>query len=256
MKLSELPPEVQSGFLGTIVRLTYPVYCETGVHDFDYHFIGSGILLRWEKRHFFILTGHQVRIAAGKPIFFAYENASSGIRLSQGRVLEFENCDLVISELQFNEVISGLPSIELAYLEQPGHPEELEYGVLGYQRVLNAVDWENKILSPIRGGIFTDKINIGKGIEPIELDFSGVSVGHVPQLDTFEDLTQGLSGSPVFGFRILEVIGTKLNADFHFMGIATHVAETTRRLYATRTYALLSCLNAGFGVFSEFEQQD
>ena len=253
MRIGDLYAEQQCWFIETIVRLTYPVYCTTGVHDFDYHFIGSGFLLRWEKRVFFVITSHQVKLANGGTIFFAYQDAEKGIRVDHGKALGFENSDLVLSELTVDETLSNLRCVELPFLKQPESPNDLEYIVVGYQRALNTVDWENKLIQPKVGGLITNKIHIGRSTDPIELDLCTVSLSAVSNLRTFEDLTQGLSGSPVFGFKINSVSTNEADIDFHFMGVAAYVSETHRKLYAVRTYELISCLNAGFKVFSEYE---
>ncbi len=233
--------------------MTYPVYCTTGVHDYDYHFIGSGFLLRWDGRIFFAITNHQLKLAGSGTIFFVYHDAEKGIRVDHGKALQFESSDLVLSELQFDENLSKLQCVELSFLKQPENPNDLEYVVVGYQVALNAPDWENKLLKPLVGAVITNKIRVGLGKDPIELDLSSASLNTDQQFQTFGDLTQGLSGSPVFGFKINAASSTTADVDFHFMGVASYVSETQKKLYAIKTYELVSCLNAGFHVFDRYE---
>lgn len=253
MKIGHLSAEQQSWFVETIARMAYPVYCSTGVQDYDYHFIGTGFILRWAERIFFVLTDHQVKLAGNGTIFFAFSDAEKGILLNQGKTLRFEHSDLVISELQASENISQLRYVEAQFLKQPDNPSDLEYIVVGYQRAMNVPDWENKLIKPKVGAVISYKIRIGNGTEPIELDFSTVPLNVDSQFETFEDLTQGLSGAPIFGFKINSASSNNAVVDFHFMGIATFVAETQKTLYGTRSYELLDCLNTGFQVFAEFE---
>lgn len=256
MTLNELSPSQRDWFIGTLFGLTYPVYCTTGIHDFDYHFIGSGFLLQWEERLFFLLTAHQVKLARNETIFFSAKAGEKCIRLDQGKVLMFEGSDVVISELNTQEEFSELKPVQLPMLRQLDNVEGPEYVVAGYQQVLNAVDWENKRIRPIPGGVVAHSIKHGQGCDSIELDLSNVSIGILPAFRTFEDLTQGLSGSPVFALKINSATETTANVEMCLLGIATHVSETNRKLYLTRTFELLSCLNSGFKVFAEFEAME
>lgn len=252
MNIGQLSSGQQSSFAEDIARMAYPVYCHTGVQDLDYHFIGTGFLFRFAKRYFFILTDHQVKLALNRDIFFTYTDTEKGIWLNPDKTLRFEHSDLVVCELEASDIICKFPCVDERFLRQPADLSDLEFIVVGYQRKINFTDWENKLIKPKVGAIISYKCRIEDPSETIELDLSTVPLGKEHQFETFEDLTQGLSGAPIFGFKFNSA-SKNIEADVYFMGITSFVAETEKTLYGTRLFELLSCLNAGFHVFAEFE---
>ncbi len=257
MKLLELSQDNQSGLLTALLRFTYPLYCATGVKDFDYHFIGSCFPLRAGERIFFIFTAHQFKLALGNTILIPYpESTEKMIGIESDKVAVFDNLDLAIFEFSDEYVLENLHKLDISLITEPDKLKNLEYAVLGCHREVNALDYESKEIVIRKGALLTEFASIGS--ESPQFDFSNQYMvagteDTLPNLKTINQQTQGLSGSPVVAFTINEMNEAKGDLDLHLVGVATHVSETNKKLYAAHPMELVSALQYAFKIFPWYE---
>jgi len=131
----------------------------------------------------------------------------------------------------------------------------MEYIVLGCHAEINHIDHKSKRIAVRKGALISEVENARTDATSVVLDFSLTRLACLPQhmseLDTFTAQTQGLSGSPVLSLRINHSNETQADFDLHIIGVATHVAEKERRLFATPYQGLMACLHHGFNLFPE-----
>jgi len=257
MKLLELPKDKQEALLTALLRFTYPLYCTTGVDGFEYHFIGSCFPLRVGKRVFFVFTDHQYKLANGETILIAYpESTEKLIGIESNNVARFESLDLAIFEFSDANILENLHMLDISLCTPQNKDKNFEYAVLGCHRAVNFLNYETKEIIVKKGALITDKANLGNSEQ--EFDFSSFYMiagtdETLPNLKSINEQTQGLSGSPVVAYIINEMNGANGDLDLKLVGIATHVSETNRKLYATHPMELISALQCGFNIFPDHE---
>lgn len=253
MKLLELPKDNQEGLLTALLRFTYPLYCTTDVEGYEYFFIGSCFPIRVGERVFFIFTNHQYELAYGKTILIAYpEDANKLIGVESANVARFKNFDLAAFEFTDAEIIKNLHMLDISLITMPDASKTFEYAVLGCQRAVNTVNYETKEIVVKKGALITERASLDS--DSAVFDFSGMhmivgSEDTLHNITTINERTQGLSGAPVVAYAINEMGDTKGDMDLHLVGIATHVAETDKKLYAAHPMELISALQYAFNIF-------
>lgn len=252
MKFLELPKDKQEGFLTALLRFAYPLYCTTDVEGYDYHFIGSCFPLRAGERVFFIFTNHQYKLAYGKTILIAYPDTEKLIGVESANVARFESFDLAIFEFSDEEILKNLHMLDISLITKLDASKKFEYAALGCHRAVNAINYETKEIVVKKGALITELASLGD--DQAKFDFSGTYMIAGTQetllnLKTINDQTQGLSGAPVVAFTINEMGNTKGDIDLHLVGIATHVSETDKKLYAAHPMELVTALQHAFNIF-------
>lgn len=253
MKLLELPQDKQHGLLKALLRFTYPLYCTTSVEGFEYHFIGSCFPLRAGERSFFVFTRHQYQLANDETILIAYpESTEKLIAVESNHVARFKHLDLAIFEFSGVEFSENLHMLDFSLIKKPDSDKDFEYAVLGCHRANNYLNYETKEILVKKGALITELACLGN-IKTV-FDFSDVYMiagtqEALPNLKTINDQTQGLSGAPVVAFTTNEMDDTKGDIDLHLVGVATHVSETDKKLYAAHPMELVSALQYAFKIF-------
>lgn len=258
MKLLDLPQEMQNGLLVAFSRFTYPLYCTTGVENYDYFFIGTCFPLRVNKKIFFIYTEHQLKLAGDKDIVIAFpESTDKFIGIKCEKVARFPEIDIAMFEFNEKPLMDELHALDLSLIKPPSKDKEMEYAVLGCHRASNAINYNTKEIEVKKGALITDKADIK--CEDPKFYFSNTyltagSLENISNLKSITDQTQGLSGSPVIAFTVNEINDINGDIDLHLVGVATHVAEKDKMLYATHPMHLVSILQEALNIFPNHEE--
>jgi hypothetical protein len=258
MKLSELDARKRDKLIKQLGSYIYPLYITTNVTGFEYHFIGTSFLMEKDGRKFFIFTRHQALQIGEGVLCIGIEEGGEGhhLRIDREYIREFPSSDLAIFELDHKDR-RDVPALDSSLIRPPNSNHGSEIMVLGFPRALSAVDHEKKIINPKKIAIISEDIELNDGFDSIDLRLSSYQLSaekhHLEALDSFENITQGLSGSPMFTFDIQKVDNHKGHVDINMIGVTTNVAETTYILNATRTHELIACLQIGFSVYPEIK---
>ncbi len=178
------------------------------------------------------------------------------IGVKSENVALFDNLDLAIFEFSDEELLQKLHKLDISLIAKPDDQKNFEYAVLGCHRAVNALNYETKEIVVKKGALITELASLKNNQS--EFDFSGIYMisgtqETLPNLKTINEQTQGLSGSPVVAFTINEMNEAKGDLDLHLVGIATHVSETDKRLYAAHPMELVSALQHAFNIFPQHE---
>jgi len=254
MKFVELSRRHRSTLVEALSRFTYPLYCTTGVHDYDYHFIGSCFPLTASGRLFFILTEHQLNQAGDNDVCVGYPEAKGRfLQIPANMVRRCSRHDLAIFECEMTDEITGIHALDSSLFLQP--EGEFEYAVVGCQTELNRIDHESKKIIVRKGALISAIADARVDNHSVEIDLSlchlAAPTDHSHLLVSFDKQTQGLSGSPLLAFEVLESNEEQGKLELHIAGVATHVANNNRVLYATHHIELLACLQHLFNAFPQ-----
>ena len=255
MKLSDLDMARQNAIGNELFKYCFPLYCETECDGFDYHFIGSSFLLEFDKRIFSIFTKHQYDIALGKTIFITHSKTDRGLNISKFKGFVSEDSDLVIFEI--NNPSNELDEkrnlvIPINFLKQPKSFNDCEMVALGYPRVINNVGYNDRTIKPIPGGIVSSEFDLKDGRNTIVISTNNIKLGVIKDINTHYDLTQGYSGGPVFGLKIID----KDDCDFVFVGVSSFSSENPPAIHVVRTLEILDCLHHSYGIFDKCIEND
>ena len=237
-----------------LLRFVYPLYCLTGVEDFDYHFIGTCFPLVVDDRMFVTCSMHQIDIAQGLPILVASpSDTSKFFGVDNKAVVRFPMYDLAIFEVASEDRrLFFQHSLSVAQFANFPEGVDAEYAALGCLTELNAIDHDNKEIRVSKSALITEA---GKLTQmTYEFDFSDLYMlvcqgEKLDRLTSFHERTQGLSGSPVVAFSIAKDGTEKGEIELQIVGVSTHVAESKSILYATPYSQLMAALHYSFGIF-------
>lgn len=255
MRIQDADTQIQNNIVDILSTYVFPVYCTTNVENFDYHFIGSGFFVKWDDKCVFVMTKHQFDKALDGNIFVLCGDEEKGINVRSDKGMIYHDSDLVIfevpdpSDLITSKKFSVVP---IMVLLAPKSYDDYQVLCMGYPIKLSAVDHVSKLISPKMFGFVCDEFSINPGREPIQVLLSGVKFTEDGDIADLDEATQGLSGSPVFGFKIEE----DGKGEFALLGVATHITTNPKALYATRAIELVDCFQHGFGFFDKQKAED
>lgn len=263
MKFLELPEVDKVALMHALHRWVYPLYFITGVEDYEHQFVGTAFLYEFSGRKFFVFTEHQYEVAKDcQKCVFVPDRTDGLLVLPEEHIIRFPEQDLAVCELHGDEWLTTLDAIPTSTTSafKDGKSNFL-YAIAGYRQVHNRIDFEDKVIMPDYGSIVTAQVD--KDHLSLKLDISNnyAVIGRKessPEQTSMEARTQGLSGSPVFGFHLesydLETKKGKL--DLEFLGIVTHVAENLGIVYATHSMDFLGCLDSAYGIFDKCREAE
>ena len=257
MRIKDADALIQSNIVNLLAIYTFPVYCTTNVDNFEYHFIGSGFFVKWDDKCVFVMTKHQYDKALDGNIFVLSGDEEKGINVRSDQGIIYPHSDLVIfevpdpSDLITSEKLKIMP---IMMLLPPKSYDDYQVLCMGYPTKLSAVDYASKIISPKMFGFVSNKFSINPGRDPMQVSLSDVELTTESRdITDLNEATQGLSGSPVMGFKIAE---DGKNGEMALLGVATHITTNPKVLYATRTLELIDCFQHGFGFFDKQKAED
>ena len=263
MKFLEIPEIDQVGLMHALHRWVYPLYFLTGVNDYEHQFLGTAFLYEFSGRKFFVFTEHQYNIAKDCQIgVFIPDRTDGFLGLPEESIIRFPEQDLAVCELHDDAWLKSLEAIPTSTTSAfNGRKNSFLYTITGYRQVHNRVNYEEKIIMPDYGSVVTAQVE--KDQRSLKLDISNnyVVIGRKEtelEEKSMEARTQGLSGSPVFGFEVKDYDSETRQGklELEFLGIVTHVAESLGVVSATHTMDFLGCLDSAYGIFEECREED
>lgn len=263
MKFLELPEADQFALMHALHRWVYPLYFVTGVEDYEHQFVGTAFLFEFSGRKFFVFTEHQYEIAKNcRKCVFLPDRTDGFLALPDESIIRFPEQDLAVCELQGNDWLTSLeaipPSITSAFKVRKNN---FLYAITGYRQVHNRINYDEKVIMPDYGSILTAQVDKDHGSLKLDISKNYAVIGRKEtdhEETSMEARTQGLSGSPIFGFQVESYdLETKQGMlELEFLGIVTHVAENLGIVYATHSMDFLGCLDSAYGIFDKYRETD
>lgn len=257
MSITSLNKDNQIAIVENLMKYVYPLYCLTGVDNYDYFFIGTCFPLRISNRLFFVFTEHQYKLADGKTILVVLpDRKNSFLAIYNEGITRFFEHDLAVFEVTQN-LEDDLITLCETMLKPIQNLDGFEYFISGCHQVLNSIDYESKEIAVKKASLITNIAAIEKKSPEFHFKESCLIFapnGELTDKNTFNSLTQGLSGSPILAYRIISMTeDNNWKIDLRLVGVSTHVSESKEIVYSTHPMHLLSCLNARYGIFDEYE---
>lgn len=244
--IQKLTQENQNELVRSFLRHVYPLYTETGVTDYECHFIGTCFALTLRNRSFFVFTEHQYNLACdGNFLFPELAGANKFMRVSNDAICRISELDLAFFEIT-GEYKQRIAAAFTEKMMAPVNPRiQMEFAVLGCHTELNVVKHSENKISVTKAALITEQADLE--LESPEFYCSGgASIAAQGDnhkiLNTFGKRTQGLSGSPIIAYQIGGEAEFGEHLDMRLIGVATHVSEKDEILYGTHHWQIIQAL--------------
>lgn len=253
MYLTFLRHYERSWFISQLFSYAYPLYSETKIVNYEHYFNGTGFFIEAEGRYFFVFTRHQYENVKDQTIWVPFSSGSEVLLIDQGKMCGYENSDVVISEVELTEKVrNSIHPLEIARLIKP-YVDDAEYSVIGYQQSRNANHYDNRddgvlMLEPKVGGVITREVDWQSGDNPIKLGLEHVELNVIEKITTWDELTQGFSGAPVFAIRTKENTENRCVIDLKLIGMAVYASSNPPEIGVTHSGEILLPLLRDFNV--------